>query len=136
MNTKYCSTCNQIKNVDCFSINLTKKDGLCSKCKICQNNYAKTHYQKNKERYLNNIKKHKVKKKEFIKSLKLECLRCGENDTRCLDYHHQDPTEKRFAIASEYKNYSIQTLKEEINKCIVLCANCHRKLHSPLGPDV
>lgn len=54
-------------------------------------------------------------------------LLCGEKDVACLDFHHL--RDKEFNIANEIKNLSIDNLKKEIDKCIVLCANCHRKLH-------
>lgn len=37
--------------------------------------------------------------------------------------------EKEFNISNEIRNLSIENLKKEINKCVVLCSNCHRKLH-------
>ena len=50
-----------------------------------------------------------------------------KDDVACLDFHHL--RDKEFNIANEIKNLSIDNLKKEIDKCIVLCANCHRKLH-------
>lgn len=57
----------------------------------------------------------------------LFCIKCGENDWRCLDFHHRDPKTKKFTISGQ--NHSKQALMEEIAKCDVLCANCHRKEH-------
>lgn len=58
----------------------------------------------------------------------LQCLRCPENDPRCLDFHHRDPSTKKFCV-SRNKGRPRHILIEEIAKCDVLCANCHRKLH-------
>lgn len=49
------------------------------------------------------------------------------NDIACLDFHHLK--DKEFNISNEIRNLSIENLKKEINKCVVLCSNCHRKLH-------
>lgn len=59
------------------------------------------------------------------------CSRCPERDIDCLDFHHVDPTTKRFTIGKYRHDIpSIDNLKAEIAKCVVLCANCHRKQHA------
>ena len=55
----------------------------------------------------------------------LGCLRCGIKDSRVLDFHHRDATEKSFGIARR-RDSSMEKLKTEIEKCDVLCSNCHR----------
>lgn len=61
----------------------------------------------------------------------LVCKICGEQDTSCLDFHHL--YDKRLDINTMVsKLYSIRTIKEELEKCIPVCANCHRKIHSDL----
>ena len=59
------------------------------------------------------------------------CQVCGYD--RCieaLEFHHLDPTQKDFGIS--YKGYtrSWEKVKEEADKCIRLCANCHREAHA------
>ena len=56
------------------------------------------------------------------------CIRCGESDLACLDFHHRDPSEKEGHIGY-IRRFSIERIKAEIAKCDVLCANCHRKHH-------
>ena len=56
------------------------------------------------------------------------CVRCGEADPACLDFHHRDPTQKLGHIG-EFRKFGMERLLTEIAKCDVLCANCHRKLH-------
>ena len=59
------------------------------------------------------------------------CTQCGEPDADCLQFHHL--RDKQFRIASYGAgNHSIEQLKAEIGKCIILCANCHMKLHKRL----
>jgi transcription elongation factor Elf1 len=61
---------------------------------------------------------------------KLKCSKCGENHPATIDFHHKTRNEKEFNIAfMSYFGYSIERIKKEISKCIILCANCHRKLH-------
>jgi hypothetical protein len=70
--------------------------------------------------------------REFVCATKkaLTCIRCGESNPVCLDFHHRDPQQKLFSIASSVEGHrSKQLILAEIAKCDVLCANCHRKEH-------
>ena len=49
-----------------------------------------------------------------------------------MDFHHKDPSTKVFEIGSKGYKYSLEKLKEEVAKCDVVCANCHRKIHNAL----
>ncbi len=86
--------------------------------------------------YHNNINGRKDKTKQRLKDSRLKlwrmksktgCANCGERDPRLLDYHHENPSTKLFGIAVAY-NGSASKIAEEAEKCIVLCANCHRKV--------
>jgi hypothetical protein len=59
-----------------------------------------------------------------------ECTRCGESNPACLEFHHREPEHKERTV-SELITYgnSLETVREEIEKCDVLCANCHRQEH-------
>ena len=59
-----------------------------------------------------------------------ECARCGESHPACLEFHHRDPETKERTV-SELITYgnSLETVRAEIEKCDVLCANCHRQEH-------
>lgn len=58
---------------------------------------------------------------------------CGYNkNIAALEFHHINPEEKEFEIdIRHFSNTSLEKLKKEVNKCILLCANCHRELHNP-----
>lgn len=56
-----------------------------------------------------------------------KCLICGYNKcTAALEFHHRDPTEKD---PSWSIGWSLPRLKKELDKCDILCANCHREVH-------
>lgn len=58
---------------------------------------------------------------------KCEC--CGYN--RCveaLEFHHLNPSEKDFTISGTSKAF--ETLKKEVDKCIMVCSNCHKEIHA------
>jgi 5-methylcytosine-specific restriction endonuclease McrA len=58
------------------------------------------------------------------------CVRCGETDTACLDFHHRNPAEKEAEIGNVARRWGSERLLAEIAKCVVLCSNCHRKFHA------
>lgn len=61
-----------------------------------------------------------------------KCERCGYNKcTRALEFHHLNPEEKDFGV-SNCITKSFETLKKEVDKCILLCANCHAEVHDEL----
>jgi len=58
------------------------------------------------------------------------CKKCGERRPVLLTFHHKDPKTKKYTVASLIsKGRPIETLIEEINKCDVLCCNCHALEH-------
>ena len=68
---------------------------------------------------------------EYKKTLK--CMDCDESDPICLVFHHVMRDLKVEAIYTMVaKNVSVEEIQEEIGKCVVLCWNCHVKLHRDL----
>jgi len=67
------------------------------------------------------------KRRQWLLDYKAErgCRRCGERNPIVLEMHHTDPTEKIVPI-SDWWRIGFDMLKEELPKCDVLCANCHR----------
>ena len=58
------------------------------------------------------------------------CTQCDEGDPACLDFHHLDESEKEMQIGRMVTHgYRRERISEEIEKCVVLRANCHRKEH-------
>lgn len=117
METKICTKCKQELPIDQFNWRNKQKGTRRSECKFCHSNYMKQKYQD---------------KKEIIQDLKsqVKCAKCGENRGYLLDYHHINPEEKDTTIARmTSNNYNLDKIQEEIKKCVVLCANCHREFH-------
>lgn len=129
MDTKLCNKCGKVKPISEFGKNKTKKDGLQSQCKECVKIYKKQHYENNKQYYIDKAKTYKEKCREELNSYKskLICANCGESRWWLLDFHHIDPSEKEGEISKLFN--SPNKLKRELDKCIVLCSNCHRDLH-------
>jgi len=61
------------------------------------------------------------------------CVRCGyDKCIAALDLHHKDPSQKSFRISSRW-TASDEVMKAEVEKCEVLCSNCHREEHFNMG---
>lgn len=81
--------------------------------------------------------------RQWVFSVKSEiggCIRCGESAPGCLDFHHRDPDDKLRAVNELVLfGYSKNVIRAEIEKCELLCANCHSREHtsvpSPLIPS-
>ena len=93
--------------------------------------YAAAHYQSNKGKYAASSKASRLRKREWYLGIMSDksCERCGETDVACLDWHHTDPSQKEQTVSWLMDNRSRKAILEEIDKCICLCSNCHRKLH-------
>ena len=91
---------------------------------------------KNSEYVCNHIKK---RKKDLVRVLGGRCCLCGFNSfTEALEFHHVNPKEKSFGIgASNAITKSLEAQLEELKKCILVCANCHRGIHNGIleSPD-
>lgn len=107
-------------------------DGLQSACKKCMNVSWKRSRQKKLAHYKQVQKQRQSnKRKEFNewKSAHI-CELCGEQDSCCLDLHHLDPKEKDIEVSLIIHSWSWKRIQQEVQKCIIICANCHRKVHA------
>lgn len=89
------------------------------------------HYQKNKQYYVDRAIKRKQELREWYRALKasLSCIQCGEQHVACLSFHHRDRAEKFMEIyRMVHLGYSQKRILAEMDKCDVLCENCHRKV--------
>lgn len=57
------------------------------------------------------------------------CIKCGEKDPACLDFHHRNGKLDKLGNIGTFRKFGKQRILDEIAKCDVLCANCHRKHH-------
>ena len=80
--------------------------------------------------------KNKNERDVWFRDLKsrLKCEKCGVKDFECLDFHHRDPATKEFAITEAVRmGYAQDRIVAEIDKCDVLCTNCHIRQHTGKG---
>lgn len=115
METKICSKCNIEQPLSCYHKNGFDRNGnqkYRSYCKTCAN-------QIETERYW--------QKRAIVDNLRTICEKCGDTRPYIIDFHHKDKNEKEITIGQMKRG--IDSLKKEIDKCVCLCANCHREFH-------
>lgn len=73
----------------------------------------------------------RVFKKTLVDLFNGECLHCKlKSDQSLYDFHHTDSNEKDFAISQDGHTRSLEKILKEVNKCVMLCKNCHALLHA------
>ncbi len=127
MKLKKCKKCQEMKpRTEFYKLNGKKyneswdcRDSYCIPCRIA--------YQDDRRK---NIKKLAVEYKGGT------CIDCGIKSSHysIYDFHHLDHSEKDFTIGKK-ANRPFSSIKAELDKCILLCANCHRIRHSSLDSD-
>ena len=104
--------------------------------KECKKRYRRKHKAR-----LSTARARKVytQKKRYVKYLGGECLHCGLVANPCnlpvFDFHHRDPSQKDFGIG-DHVTSDWQKLRSELDKCDLLCANCHRLIHAKYVQEV
>ena len=91
------------------------------------------YYLKNKESEKQRVAERKKELKNWFKDFKSKfaCEKCGEERSACLEFHHKKPEKKEFEISNGVSNsYSKNRIKNEVEKCAVLCSNCHKIKHA------
>jgi len=128
MESKIFTYCKKEKDISSF-YKITN-----SHCKECEKERAKKVYTKNPEPYKERAKEGKKKLKtfltDFLFNLKKDsgCRICNEKEVACLDFHHIIKGRPVTRVA----NHSFTSTEKELNKCIIVCCNCHRKIHANL----
>ena len=125
---KTCTKCGLEKDFCDFP---TRNGKYRSNCKVCAREMTNKHYQNNKKYYYDKNKKRKVDLKQHLLEYLSHkcCIDCGEKDPVVLDFDHRNFEEKQNSISEMILRYqkSWVTIQEEIDKCDVRCANCHRR---------
>lgn len=134
---KLCGKCKENKSLSCFGKNKRRANGLQTWCKSCMNANSREYYALNSEKMKSQISRNKRQRidtnrgivGDYMKSS--GCVTCGISDVRVLDFHHLDPDRKDGNVMKIlHSGMSIETVMEEMGKCIVVCKNCHAIKHS------
>ena len=130
---KICTKCKIELNNDLFNKNKSKKDGLNNICKICSKERSRKYYNDNRQNHIYNISIRNERLRNRNRKLIVDylssksCIDCGNLDSRVLEFDHL-PEFKKFKDVSYLiaGGYSEEIIRKEIDKCEVVCCNCHR----------
>jgi hypothetical protein len=130
--TKRCCRCEVVKEVGDFHRFARNKDGLQPYCHPCKraidNEHYKRHPRRNYERNREKARSNRRWLYEYLRTKRCEWEGCTVDDPDMLVFDHLNPEEKRGEVSRmAHQTYSLETLKAEIAKCRVLCANHHQK---------
>lgn len=128
--TYKCRTCGIDKRVEDYHRSRRKSRPVQWDCKPCKKEHDRVRYTTDpRKKELNSRRKREFKDRlDEIKS-RQGCKYCDEKDPCCLDFHHINQSLKVFEI-SRHGSMAWKSVVAEVEKCEVLCANCHRKLHA------
>lgn len=135
-----CTTCKIEKEDSEFFFRNKHKGILHHLCKTCKREIDNKFYKSSEERRIKMrfnateaIKRNRLFFRRYKK--KLKCNKCGDDRYYVIDFHHLG--DKDFTVSELVgRGCSLKKLKNEIRKCIPLCANCHREEHYKQGDFV
>lgn len=139
--SKRCKICKDLKPLSEFTKQVGGKFGLGSYCKPCDTERGKKYYRSNKGSHALSTKRWHEENRELLtvraqkQRTKLDalknspCVDCGgEFPPYVMDYHHRDPLTKSFNLGTSTRR-TWEKVLAEIEKCDLLCSNCHRIRH-------
>jgi hypothetical protein len=126
-----CGRCGETKPIDEFAWRRKSRGQRDNYCRACRAAYKQEHYALNREKYIANATRRRTAlaadRAEFLVEFFASnpCVDCGETDPVVLEFDHLE--DKAFNIAKGLRDRSWGALLDEIAKCEVVCANCHRR---------
>jgi hypothetical protein len=130
---KRCCTCKQIKPLTEFNRMTKSKDGRQGSCRECNQAYHYAHW----DRHMAQIKARRKRQREAAQAFIIEylrrhpCVDCGESDIIVLEFDHL--RDKAQNVSYLVNTNELRRIKAEIEKCEVVCANCHRRRTAQRG---
>lgn len=128
-----CTKCNEEQDEDQFYVKKrpNSRTTIDTTCKSCHREYRKKHYLDNKQVYMDKAKVSHARVKQWYVDYKetLSCSRCSQDHPATLQFHHPSDDKEYNVATMVCSGHGIESIKREIEKCIVLCANCHSILH-------
>lgn len=126
-----CIRCKEQKPLSEFNFKIKAKNLRQAHCKDCSRLYVQGHYNKNKQYYLDKARVRNQRIRKIVKKFLWEylstnsCVDCGEKDPIVLEFDHI--RDKLFNVSVMARNKTLIDVQNEVAKCEVRCANCHRR---------
>ncbi|HXB15201.1 MAG TPA: hypothetical protein VNV44_05605 [Solirubrobacteraceae bacterium] len=129
--TRRCSRCGEFKPASTFAWHRRDRGQRDTYCRPCRAEYKREHYLANRERYIAAANRRKaalvaVRMQFLIEFFREQpCVDCGESDPIVLEFDHV--ADKEFDVSAGLRTHKWEAVLREIDKCEVVCANCHRR---------
>jgi hypothetical protein len=126
-----CGRCGELKPIGEFAWRRRRKKQRDNMCAPCRSAYGKEHYLANRQKYIDAEAQRKRARAESRTRWLVEffeshpCVDCGEADPVVLEFDHL--RDKLFEVTNQFASRNWQEILDEIEKCEVVCANCHRR---------
>lgn len=130
---KKCSICKQFKDTSEYNKHPKRKDGLQSHCKLCGKIRSKCYYQRNLTKHKEVVRSRKIlvvsenKQRMLTYLSNVRCKDCSETDPIVLEFDHVRGNKRNHVSKLLAQGSSWGSILQEIAKCDVVCANCHRR---------
>ena len=131
---KFCHRCQQWKDESEFAKNRAHRDGLQSQCRACKRESDRKYYEGHTAEQLARVRnrsqgiQEENARRVYQYLLTHPCVDCGESDPVVLEFDHINGDKAEAIARLVVAAYGWQTIAEEIAKCEVRCANCHRRV--------
>ena len=131
---KKCNHCHKVKDEEEYNWRYKALGIRHPTCRDCQHQHNKKYFEGDaKERHLQQVQERKHEARNVAREYVWDyltrhpCTQCGEADPVVLEFHHIG--EKYMAVSQMVGGgYPVETIQAEIDRCVVLCGNCHKKL--------
>ncbi len=130
--TKRCTGCGLERPATEFPVKNRKTGRRGTRCQACRSAYGKLHYERNSDKYRSRTRARRHRQRDSYWSWLMNylashpCVDCGKTDPVVLQFDHRDGSTKVSTIGAMLSRASWATLLNEVAKCDVRCANCHR----------
>lgn len=131
MVTRVCARCKKEKSEESFAWRYKREKVRLQHCRACQKEYSARWYAQNKQRHLKNVRKYQKEYLALVHGKIREIFRthpckCGQSHPAALDFHHVRGVKSRAVSTMISANEPWSRIHAEIQKCDVICSNCHR----------
>lgn len=130
---RLCGMCHELKPMQDFAFKNLRTGLRQWHCRSCHARYRHKHYTDHKGDYVQRAivqveRKRELNRDNVVEYLRLHpCVDCGETDIVVLEFDHRERADKVGAVGDLALTRSWPAVREEIEKCDVRCANCHRR---------
>lgn len=134
LNSKVCNRCKAQKPLELFHRKAKAPDGRQSMCKACNTDWVRGRYAKNKATHIASVRRSRRQRQKSLRTMlrdikvKSGCVDCGYNEHfHALDFDHLGLIPKTMNVSVMCtRGWSVKRILDEVAKCEVRCANCHR----------